>query len=184
MATLATGGATGVRIAGYVRESADPSADRPAFAQQEELRRYAVDHGHDLVAVCRDVREPGHALGRAGYRSLLGVIASGSVDTVLVPGLETLADDEIVQEIMLWDLRSRQVRVLSTRPQDEAILDGGDPGPSRMVIRDVLARVAEYGRLAAAVPVEAPAAAPGAPGAGGVADAETAATTDVVIELR
>lgn len=169
-----------MRIAGYVRESADPSADRPAFAQQEELRRYAVEHGHDLVAICRDAREPGHALGRDGYRSLLGVIASGSVDTVLVPGLETFADDEIVQEIMLWDLRSRQVRVLSTRPADEPILDGGDPGASRMVIRHVLARVAEYGRLAAAVPVEV--AAHLAPGAGGVEDAE--ATTDVVIELR
>jgi DNA invertase Pin-like site-specific DNA recombinase len=174
-----------VRIAGYVRESADPSADRPAFAQQEELRRYAVEHGHDLVAICRDVREPGHALGRAGYRSLLGVIASGSVDTVLVPGLETLADDEIVQEVMLWDLRSRRVRVLSTHPQDDPILADGDPGPSRRVIRHVLARVAEYGLLVAAVPAEATVA-QGVPEPGAVADEaeEAAGETEVVIELR
>jgi DNA invertase Pin-like site-specific DNA recombinase len=172
-----------VRIAGYVRESADPSADRPAFAQQEELRRYALEHGHDLVAICRDAREPGHALGRAGYRSLLGVIASGSVDAVLVPGLETLADDEIVQEIMLWDLRSRRVRVLSTSPLDEAILTGDDPGPSRMVIRHVLARVGEYGRLAAAVPVDA-SPVPVVPEAAGEPAEDAAAETEVVIELR
>jgi hypothetical protein len=183
-----------VRIAGYVRESADPSADRPAFAQQEELRRHAVEHGHDLVAICRDAREPGHALGRAGYRSLLGVIASRAVDAVMVPGLETFADDEIVQEIILWDLRSRRVRVLSTRPQDDAVLAGDDPGPARMVIRDVLARVAEYGRLAASVPVEASTARVVRPPGGAAADAagadgETPAgadadDADVVIELR
>jgi len=141
-----------VRIAGYVREPADPSADRPAFAQQEELRRYALEHGHDLIAVCRDAREAGHALGRSGYRSLLGVIETGAVDAVLLPGLETLSDDQILQEIILWDLRSRRVRVLSTRPADDAVLGGGDPGPARMLIRDVLTRVAEYAAWAHHLP--------------------------------
>jgi hypothetical protein len=143
------GGAERVRIAGYVREPADPSADRPAFAQQEELRRYALEHGHDLVAVCRDAREPGHALGRSGYRSLLGVIATGAIDAVVLPGLEALSDDQILQEIILWDLRSRRVRVLSTRSADDSYLGSGDPGPARMLIRDVLARVAEFAAFAA-----------------------------------
>jgi DNA invertase Pin-like site-specific DNA recombinase len=161
-----------VRIAGYVRESADDAADRPAFAQHEELRRYAAEHGHDLVAVCRDARAPGHALGRTGYRSLLGVIAAGGIDAVLLPGVATLSSDQIVQEIILWDLRSRRVRVLSTLTEDAAVL-GGDPGPARMVIRDVLARVAEYSALASAVPVEPDATPPPAPG-----------SADVVIHLR
>ena len=170
-----------MRIAGYVRESADPSADRPAFAQQEELRRYAVEHGHDLVAICRDAREPGHALGRSGYRSLLGVIAAGGVDAVVVPGLETLATDQIVQEIILWDLRSRRVRVLSTRSEDDAALGEAPASPGRILIRDVLARVAEYGELIAkmtadAAPPGSPAALPGDPDADD--DLE-----DVVIEL-
>jgi len=147
-----------VRIAGYVREPADPSADRPAFAQQEELRRYALEHGHDLIAVCRDAREAGYALGRSGYRSLLGVVETGTVDAVLLPGLETLADDQILQEIVLWDLRSRRVRVLSTRPADDPVLGGDDPGPARMLIRDVLTRVAEYSAWASGI---SPAAGPG-----------------------
>ena len=66
---------TGVRIAGYVRESADPSADRPAFAQQEELRRYAVEHGHDLVAVT-DVRYS-HIGSTIDVFSVLLVIQAG-----------------------------------------------------------------------------------------------------------
>ena len=171
-----------MRIAGYVRESADPSADRPAFAQQEELRRFAAENGHDLVAVCRDAREPGHALGRTGYRSLLGVIAAGGIEAVALPGLDTLSSDQIVQEIILWDLRSRRVRVLSTRPDDDEILGGRALPPARILIRDVLARVAEYARLASVVPgpdTTLPAPINGSDGA--VAkDGED----DVVIELR
>ncbi len=174
-----------MRIAGYVRESADPSADRPAFAQQEELRRYAVEHGHDLVAICRDAREPGHALGRTGYRSLLGVIGAGGVDAVVVPGLDTLASDQIVQEIILWDLRSRRVRVLSTRPEDDASLGSGTTEPARLFIRDVLARVAEYGQLVTEMALEAgstaaPAALPGDPEDD---DDEDDVLGDVMIEL-
>jgi hypothetical protein len=168
-----------VRIAGYVREPADPSADRPAFAQQEELRRYALEHGHDLVAVCRDAREAGYALGRSGYRSLLGVIATGAVDAVLLPGLETLADDQILQEIILWDLRSRRVQILSTRSADSAVLGGDDPGPARMLIRDVLSRVAEYTAWASDL------GSTGSPRPGAdVAPARSLEGGDVLIELR
>ncbi len=167
-----------MRLAGYVRESADPSADRSAFAQQEDLRRYALEHGHDLVAVCRDARQPGHALGRSGYRSLLGVIGAGGIDAVVLPGIETLSSDQIVQEIILWDLRSRRIRVLSTDPEDDTVLTDPPAEPGRMLIRDVLARVAEYSRLAAAVPPVRPTR----PLSADVPD--TADAGDVVIELR
>ena len=66
------------------------------------------------------------------------------MDAVVVPGIETLSSDQIVQEIMLWDLLSRGVRVLSTHDDDLAVLDGQDPGPTRMLIRDVLTRVEEH----------------------------------------
>jgi len=147
-----------VRIVGYVRESPDPTAGDPGFAQQEEIRRYAARHGHALVAVCQDARTPGYPLGRDGFRSLLGVIAAGGAEAVVVAGLEALSADQIVQEIMLWDLRSRRVRVLSTDQADLPVLDG-DPGPARTLIRDVLARVAEHAealRLHASEPAGVP----------------------------
>ncbi|MEE9299049.1 MAG: recombinase family protein [Acidimicrobiia bacterium] len=134
-----------MRIAGYVRESADPSDDRPAFTQQEELRRFAGDHGHNIVAICQDLRAPGAPPSRDGYLSLLGVVASGGVEAVLVPGIATFSSDAIVQEIMLWDLQARGVRLLSTVAADLALLDPeAVPEPSRMVIRDVLERVGEH----------------------------------------
>jgi hypothetical protein len=136
-----------VRVVGYVRESADPDAGASAYAQQEEIRRHAAEHGHHLVAVCQDARVPGEPLGRHGYLGLLGVIASDAVDAVVIPGISTLSSDQIVQEIMLWDLRSRGVQVLSTRDDDLPLLDPeADPEPSRMVIRDVLERVGEHAR--------------------------------------
>lgn len=135
-----------MRIVGYVRESVDP-AERTAFAQQERLRRYAKEHGHRLVAICQDVRSPGATPARDGYVSMLGVIASGGVDAVLVPDLDTLSSDAIVQEIVLWDLRERGVRILSAEPADLTVLDADtSPGAERLVIRDVLERVGEHER--------------------------------------
>lgn len=136
-----------MRVAGYVRESADPESGRSAYAQHEEIRRHAAEHGDHLVAVCQDSRVPGEPLARDGYLGLLGVIASQAVDAVLIPGLCTLSSDQIVQEIMLWDLRSRGVRVVSTDESDLALLDAdAEPGPTRMLIRDVLERVGEHAR--------------------------------------
>lgn len=133
-----------MRIVGYVREPADGS--RSAYAQQEELRRHAAAHGDALVAVCQDVTSPTGS-ERDGYISLLGVVAAGGVDAVLVPGLDTFSADSIVQEIIVWDLRGRGVAVVSTDPADEAVLDpGGGHDPGRLLIRDVLDRVGDHAR--------------------------------------
>lgn len=132
-----------MRIVGYVRESSDPAEGPTAFAQQEEIRRYAARHGHALISVCQDARTPGHPLGRTGYRSMLGVVGTGEAEAVVVASLDALSGDTIIQEILLWDLRARRVRVLSASPSDEALL-GGTPDPARMVIRDVLSRVSQH----------------------------------------
>ncbi len=146
-----------MRVVGYVRESLDPSDDRAAFSQQEELRRHAGEHGHRLVAVCQDLRNPGQSPNRDGYLSLLGVVASGGVDAVLVPGIATFSSDAIVQEIILWDLQGRGVRVISTDEADLKLLDReAVPEPSRLVIRDVLERVDEHAAGLGTHPIDPP----------------------------
>ena len=155
-----------MRVVAYVREAADPAGDRPAFAQQEEIRRFAATHGLQVVALCQDVRSPGRALGREGYLSLLGVLASRNAEAVLVPGLETLSSDLVVQEIMLWDLRARGAAVLSTEAADVDALSAAPSDPTRQFVRHVLARVVEHGALVAATPAGAPASSP--PGDEGV----------------
>jgi hypothetical protein len=151
-----------MRVVGYVRESADPAEDHSAFAQQEEIRRHAAAHSLQVVALCQDLRTPGRPLGRDGYLSLLGVLAAGNAEAVLLPGAATLSSDLVVQEIMLWDLRSRGARVLSTDPADLDILGAAPADPTRQFVRDVLARVAEHGAFLANTPAPAPPA-PAAP---------------------
>jgi DNA invertase Pin-like site-specific DNA recombinase len=134
-----------MRVVGYVRESADPSVAPSAFSQQETLRRHAAERGYQLVAVCQDLRSPGMPTRRDGYVSMIGVVASGGVDAVLVPDLATFSSDAIVQEIVMWDLRTRGMRVVSVDAEDTSLLDQDtQPEPSRMLIRDVLDRVDEH----------------------------------------
>jgi hypothetical protein len=143
-----------VRVVGYVRESPDPSDGRSGFAQHEEIRRYAATHGLGVVAVCQDLRG---STDRDGYLSLLGVVAAGGVDAVLLPGIATLSGDQIVQEIMIWDLLGRGIRVISTTEQDAALLGADtDPGVARMLIRDVLTRVGEHARSIGARRIDPP----------------------------
>lgn len=142
-----------MRVVGYVRESAGAEDARPAFAQQEEIRRWVADRGHQLVSVCQDRSGDGHhPLDRHGYLAVLGIAAAGGIDAVVVAGVETLSDDHIVQEILLWDLRARGVKVVSTREDDTAVVGDEEPGATRMLIRDVLARIEEHARMLAEHP--------------------------------
>jgi DNA invertase Pin-like site-specific DNA recombinase len=144
-----------MRVAGYVRESADAGRFRSAFAQNEEIRRYCAEHALLLVAACQDVRQPGHATGRDGYLSLLGVIAAGAVDAVVVAGLDTISDDAAAQELALWDLKRRGVQVFSTRPEDGKVLGGRGSDVRRDAMRDVLEQLTEPSVPLAAPPSDA-----------------------------
>ncbi len=133
-----------MRVVGYVRESRTPQEGSTAFSQSEQIRRWIAGTGHQLVAVCQDVRQAGHALGREGYRALLGIIGAGQVDAVVVADLESLSPDVIIQEVMLWDLRARGMPVLTADPAEVPLLSEPTSDRTRMLIRDVLARVSEY----------------------------------------
>ncbi len=142
-----------MRVVGYVREAQGPHEGVTAYGQSEAIRRWVVETGHQLVAVCQDTRHSGYALGREGYRALLGIIGAGQVDAVVLASLDALAADKIVQEVMLWDVRSRGVTVMSATEEDLDELRDPPADRTRLLIRDVLARVAEY---QAAAPVERP----------------------------
>lgn len=133
-----------MRVVGYVRETTGSEGTDSSYAQSERIRRWAGRGNHALVAVCQDLPHPGHAMTRDGYRALLGIVEAGEVDVVVVPGISTLSDDKVLQEIMLWDLRSRGVTVLGTEDEDLAELAHPPHDPARVLIRDVLARSAEY----------------------------------------
>ena len=138
-----------MRVVGYVREAAGPAEAEPVFAQSERIRRWVSDTGHQLVAVFQDARTPGRELGRAGFQALLGAVASGHVDAVVLPDLTVLSPDKVTQEVMLWDLRTRGVSVLSTADDDLVVLTNPPDEQIRIIVRDVLAKVTLHKELTA-----------------------------------
>jgi hypothetical protein len=133
-----------VRVVGYVREATGVETGQPAFAQSEKIRRWAANTGHQLVAICQDVRTPGRALGREGFRAMVGIVAAGQADGVIVPDLSALSTDKITQEVVIWDLRRREVAVLSADDDESEQLADPPRDQLRLIVRDVLAKATRH----------------------------------------
>jgi DNA invertase Pin-like site-specific DNA recombinase len=134
-----------LRVVGYIREASADS--EPAFAQSEQIRRWISDNGHRLVALCQDVRTPGHAVGREGLQSIVGIVSAGQVDAVVVPSLRTLSPDKVSQEVIMWDLRAHGISVLSADPGDIPQLSDPPADNIRLITRDVLAKAARFDEI-------------------------------------
>ena len=134
-----------MRVVGYIREASADS--EPAFAQSEQIRRWINEHGHRLVSLCQDVRSPGHAVGREGLQSIVGIVSAGQVDAVVVPTLLTFSPDKVSQEVILWELRAHGITVLSTDPADIAQLADPPADNVRLMIRDVLAKSTRFAEI-------------------------------------
>ena len=134
-----------MRVVGYIREA---SADgEPAFAQSEKIRRWINENGHRLVALCQDVRTPGHAVGREGLQSIVGIISAGQVDAVVVPSLTAFSSDKVTQEVIMSALRFHEVTLLSTEPTDIDMLADPPADNLRMIVRDVLAKQTRFDEI-------------------------------------
>lgn len=134
-----------MRVVGYIREAS--SDGDPAFAQSEKIRRWINENGHRLVALCQDVRTPGHPIGREGLQSIVGIISAGQVDAVVVPSLATFSPDKVSQEIIMWDLREYEVTVLSTDVDDVDQLADPPSDNTRLIVRDVLAKASRFDKI-------------------------------------
>lgn len=133
-----------VRVVGYVREASSLTEGETAFAQSERVRRWTADSGHHLVATCQDGRDPTQPLGRDGFRALLDIARSGNVDALVVSDLSVLSSDKVVQEIMLDYLRGLGLTIVSTNEPDHNELLEVPDDHTRLVVRDVIAKVDEF----------------------------------------
>ncbi|NOY55021.1 MAG: recombinase family protein [Actinobacteria bacterium] len=135
-----------MRVVGYVRELSDRSHGGSIFAQSERIRRWSSEQGYQLLAMCQDVRSPSGEPLDEGFRALLEIVGAGHADAIVVPSLEAFSSDLLIQEVILQDLRDRGVRVISTAEADVEVLADARVDAARLLIRDVLARRAEYER--------------------------------------
>lgn len=135
-----------MRVVGYVREAPNLADGETAFAQSERLRQWTADSGHHLVATCQDGRYPAQPPGRDGFRALLDIARSGNTDALVVSELSVLSSDEVTQEIMLDYLRRLGLTIVSTiEPEHDGLLETPEDH-SRLVVRDVIAKVDAFRR--------------------------------------
>ena len=162
-----------VRVVGYIREAPSLEEGETAFAQSERIRRWTADAGHHLIATCLDGRDPTQPLGRDGYRALLDIARSGNADALIVSDLAVLSPDKISQEIMLDHLRGLGLTIVSINEADHSELLDIPDDHTRLVVRDVIAKVGSFQREFAEQPsVQEPAAL-----------LPDAASTDVIVQL-
>ena len=132
-----------MRVVAYVRELPGNQQPDTAFAQSERIRRWVRDTGTELVATCED-RSASSPSDRPGFKALVDIVRSGGVDAVVVAALDSLASDKVIQELILSDLRSAGVTVISTSVDDHELLNEHSEDHIRIVVRDVIAKVTEY----------------------------------------
>ena len=133
-----------MKIAGYVRQTPGRTDPDTAFAQGERIRRWVLDTANELIAVCQDHHTSSAPTDRPGFMALLDIARSHGADAVVVANLGALSPDKMTQEIMLQDIRSAGATVIATGAEDIAALQSSEHDHTRMLVRDVLARIDQY----------------------------------------
>jgi DNA invertase Pin-like site-specific DNA recombinase len=139
-----------VKIAAYVRVSTTAQAE-DGFGldvQRAAVRGWAKAKGHRLVAILADEGISGakELEDRPGLADAISMIRDRQAHGIVVPRLDRLARDLIVQETVLAEIRRIGGEVFSTSPAEASYLTDDPDDPSRKMIRQVLGAVSEYER--------------------------------------
>ena len=127
----------------YLRVSGKGQVGGGGFPRQRDaIRRFAKRHRLEIVGEYRDEGVSGtkELADRAGLAALLDRVESDGVRVVLVESADRLARDLMVSEVILGQFRQGGIRVLAADGTDLS----ADDDPTRKLIRQVLAAVAEF----------------------------------------
>jgi DNA invertase Pin-like site-specific DNA recombinase len=136
---------------GYVRVSTESQAldGLGLDVQRDSIRALAEAEGLDLVTIYSDEGISGSedVAGREGLADALDHLATGNATVLLIPKLDRLARDMMLQESILADVWKHNATVLSCSETERTYCqpDSADD-PARGLIRKVLGAVAEYER--------------------------------------
>ena len=128
----------------YLRVSGKAQVDGDGFdRQRDSIRRFAAAEGFEILDEYRDEAVSGTKdLGqRPGLAALLDRIESNGVKAVIVERADRLARDLLVNEVIVDQLTRAGARVLTADGADLTVADGD---PTRTLIRQVLAAVAQF----------------------------------------
>jgi DNA invertase Pin-like site-specific DNA recombinase len=139
-----------VKVIGYVRVSTDRQAEEGfgLEVQERAVRAWAGPHGHRLLAVFADAG----VSGSNGLDTRLGLADASTnlrdrkADGLVVPRLDRLARDLVLQETLLGEVRRLGGEVFSCSDAEAEFLVDDPADPSRRLIRQILGAVNEYER--------------------------------------
>ena len=140
----------------YLRVSGKGQVQGDGFPRQREaIARYAKAHNVGIVAEYRDEGVSGakELADRDGLSDLLVHVKSNGVRLVLVERADRLARDLMVSELLLKEFRDLGVGVVAAESGTE--LTTGDDDPTKTLIRQVLAAVAEFDKSSIVIKLRA-----------------------------
>ena len=137
-----------MRVVGYIRvSSAKQEQAYGPEVQHKAIQQWAKAHGHNIVDWQTDVISGASELrNRAGWQEAAAQVKSGKADGVVVARLDRLARDVMVQEVLLRKLSEFGGVVLSTRANEDEVLNGESKDPSRKLVRVIMGAISEYDR--------------------------------------
>jgi len=135
---------------GYIRVSTDSQVDGFGLdVQRDSITAHAAAVGLTLVDIFADEGISGSedVAGRQGLANALDALTSGNATVLIVPKLDRLARDLMVQESILADAWKANATVVPCVEGERLYCQPDDPtDPSRALIRQVLGAVAAYER--------------------------------------
>ncbi len=133
------------RAFAYLRVSGKSQVEGDGFVRQlEAIKKYTKEHGIRIVRVFREAGISGTKdLGdRPAFVEMMTSLHADGVQLVLIEKLDRLARDQVVQELILRDLRKHGFDLI---PVMEPDLVQDDPNnPTRTLIRQIMGAVAQY----------------------------------------
>lgn len=119
--------------------------------QRAAVEEWSKTHRHRIVAWTTDVYTgkddaDEHLLGRDGLADALALLKAGEADGLVVPRLDRLARDMVLQEKVIAEVWSMGKGVASTVAAEDSMLADDPSDPTRKLIRRIMGAVAEYER--------------------------------------
>jgi len=140
-------GQTAVQVVGYTRVSTEDQAQNGygLDVQERQVRAWCREHGHRLRRVYRDEGVSGTLADRDGLADALDALGTGGARGMVVPRLDRLARDLLIQEALMGEVWRSGAEILSTASGEQNLRDDPDD-PSRKLIRRLLGAVSEWER--------------------------------------
>jgi DNA invertase Pin-like site-specific DNA recombinase len=138
-----------VKLIAYLRVSTDKQAEDGygLDVQEDDAKAYAKANGHKIVAMLSDEGVSGsNGLDtRDALPEALIALGAGKADGLLVPKLDRLSRDMLLQEQLLREVWSMGREVFSALGSEQNLRDDPDD-PGRKMLRQILGAVNEYER--------------------------------------